>query len=51
MAFFHEKYGKYTYLMSGGATPLGPKGGKHQIFSFDICERAPEDEQVEKIRI
>ena len=32
---------------------LGPEGeeGKHQIFSFDIYERAPEVEQEEKVRI
>ena len=29
----------------------GGEGGKHQIFSFDIYERAPEDGQVEKNRM
>ena len=28
---------------------LRPEGGEHQIFSFDIYERASEYEQVEKI--
>ena len=30
---------------------LRQEGGKHKIFSFDVYERAPEDEQVEKNRM
>ena len=39
------------------ADPLRPEGvgvgggGKRQFFSFHICDRAAEDEQVEKKRI
>ena len=30
------------------STHLRPEGGKRHFFSFHICDRAAEDEQVEK---